>query len=175
MNLVRGYALWLKPKGTVYQEIQELISQFQASVGQPVFSPHVTLISGLNLRKDEILNRAKILADHHSAMHVEIERAVWGYTFFQRHYLTLKSTDPLVVLYKAALQMFGETNPGKYRPHISLEYADHTQFPEESIQKKVRSLYGTPVELAELQVVNTNGAFSKWEIEETYPLQKAKA
>ncbi len=138
MNLVGGYALWLIPGGAVSQEIQELISKLQASVGQPVFGPHVTLISGLSLREDEIINRAKILVDNHPAAKVEIERAVWGYTFFQRYYFVLRSIEQLLVLHKEALQIFGETNSGKYLPHVSLEYADHTRFPEESIQEKVR-------------------------------------
>ncbi len=174
MNLVGGYALWLIPERAIYQEIQGLISPLQASVGQPVFNPHITLISGLNLREDEIINRAKILAENHSVVTVAIERAVWGYTFFQRYFYTLKSVDKLLALHKDALQIFGETDSGKYRPHISLEYADHTQIPDESIQNNVRSMYGISVKLTDLLVVKTTGSIEEWETLVTCSLQKEK-
>lgn len=168
MSFARGYSLWLLPEKKKFRELSELISKLQRQVKEPVFQPHITVISGLSLRESEITGRAEILARDHLPIDIRLNSAVWGYTFFQRYFFDILPKENLINLHKAALQMYGEMEPGDYHPHLSLQYADHTQFPDKNTLANIRLFSGQTVELSELQVMKTNGPIEEWEKTESF-------
>lgn len=163
MGFARGYSLWLQPEEKKYRELSDIISKLQRQVNEPVFTPHITVISGLKLREPEIIQRAEILAGTYLPLYIQLNNAVWGYSFFQRYFFSILPNDDLIKLHKAALQMFGEIETVSYHPHMSLQYADYTRIPDEQTLKNIRFYIGKTIEFSELMVMKTNGSIKEWE------------
>ena len=57
-----SYHLWLKPSGTIYDALSEMIEELAHTLGGPVFAPHVTLLGSL-VGTEEQHHRRKTFQD----------------------------------------------------------------------------------------------------------------
>lgn len=162
MSIIKGYSIWLMPEQKLFIKLKPLISELQKLVNQPEFDPHITLISGFELREPEILHRSKVLAKSNESLTLVLSKPMWGYTFFQRYYYEIKPSDSLTELYNKSLFMFGKSEIHGYHPHLSLQYADHTQPPDSSLVDHIHSFCYQPFKIDRLQVMLTKGEISDW-------------
>lgn len=80
-----GYSLWLIPAEPARSHFQEIINDFSVNQGTLTFSPHVTLIAGVEPAggADEVLRVSHRLADELHAFSARVKGAAHNTLYFQ--------------------------------------------------------------------------------------------
>ena len=121
-----GYHLWLAPEGEARDDLQEVIDRLAEAYGGPTFTPHVTLLSGLDGSEASLLETNRKLAAALDSFHLELTTLESGTTFFQCVYMQVGQSPSLSRTRQAAGEAFG-LPAGGYMPHLSLYYGDASQ------------------------------------------------
>jgi 2'-5' RNA ligase len=159
--VLKGYSLWFMPSGSLYRDLSSLISSLASDHGTPVFEPHVTLLGQLEMRKEDVLAKAKLLAARIRPFTIELRNADFQADYFRCLYLEVARTEDILHPYETACRLFDRT-PGKFWPHLSLVYGS---FPLKTKEKIINGLSlpeKRAFEVRRLHVFATEGAVSDW-------------
>jgi 2'-5' RNA ligase len=118
-----GYHLWLAPEGEARDDLQDIIDRLAEAYGGPAFTPHVTLLSGLDGSEASLLETNRKLAVALDPFHLDLTTPEGGTTFFQCVYMRVGRNPSLSRTRQAAGEAFG-LPAGGYMPHLSLYYGD---------------------------------------------------
>lgn len=61
--MAENYSLWIKPKGHLYELLQQEIASQAKEFTGPMFEPHVTLLPDIQGDKEQIMSTSQQLAE----------------------------------------------------------------------------------------------------------------
>ncbi len=120
----KGYSIWLEPEGEVKNDLSKVIRDLSAQYNTPLFYPHVTLLGGIVLREEEVVDRTKEIARNISPYTVAVTGTVdcedhWTKALF----LVVSETVEIMAANRVARTVCGMEGEG-YHPHLSLMYTE---------------------------------------------------
>ena len=118
-----GYNLWLLPEGDALHRLQGIIDHLAQAHGGPVFTPHITLFSGLRGDEALLIETNRSLCGSLAPFNLDLTVPEAGTTFFQCIYMRVAETPLLLRARQAAGEAFSLPADG-YMPHLSLYYGD---------------------------------------------------
>jgi 2'-5' RNA ligase len=118
------YSLWLEPTGDIAYKLQERIKKLSNENGTPLFSPHVTLLGGIQGSESELVPLANTLASSVRPFELELTKAGYLDTFYQSLFIHVGENSTLLDLHKKACRLFDSGDEDNYMPHLSLLYGD---------------------------------------------------
>ncbi len=118
-----GYHLWLVPKGDTMRRLQGVVDRLSRTHNGPVFTPHVTLLSGLSADEVSLIERNRRLAAGLEPFRLDLTMPEVGRTFFQCVYMRVAKDPSLSRVHKLAAKAFA-LQVDDYMPHLSLYYGD---------------------------------------------------
>ena len=118
-----GYHLWLVPAGEAMHRLQDVIGSLAEAYDGPVFTPHITLLSGLSADEESLTRTLRNLTAGLEPFHVTLTAPEAGTTFFQCIYMRVAESASLSQTRDAAGEAFALPSEG-YMPHLSLYYGD---------------------------------------------------
>lgn len=118
-----GYHLWLAPEGDALHRLQDVVDGLAEAHGGPVFTPHVTLLSGLTADEASLIETNRRLAAGLEPFHLNLTAPEAGTTFFQCIYMRVAENSSLSQTRQAAGEAFA-LPADDYMPHLSLYYGD---------------------------------------------------
>ena len=118
-----GYHLWLAPEGDALQRLQGVVDELAEAYDGPVFTPHVTLLSGLSGAEASLIEANRKLAARLPKFQLSLTAPEAGTTFFQCIYMRVAEDPALSRTRHAAGEAFALPF-ADYMPHLSLYYGD---------------------------------------------------
>ena len=118
-----GYHLWLVPAGHAFNRLQGVVDRLAEAYDGPVFTPHITLLSGLAADEVSLIETNRRLAAELEPFKLDLTVPEAGTTYFQCIYMRVAENPSLSRTRKAAGKAFG-LPADEYMPHLSLYYGD---------------------------------------------------
>jgi hypothetical protein len=157
----RGLALWLLPEARSFERLSMVIAEIARAEGSPKFEPHVTLLSGITLAADVVIERARTLAAAFTPMDVLLARAARRPEFYRALYLEVEGAD-LPGAHRRAAAHMSVTPSEDYRPHVSLLYGDLPAATKDAIRDRIGRDWNEACLLDRLAVVRPEGPAASW-------------
>ena len=118
-----GYHLWLVPAGHAFHRLQGVVDRLADAYDGPMFTPHVTLLSGLAADEASLIETNRRLAAGLEPFKLDLTVPEAGTTYFQCIYMRVAENPSLSRTRKAAGEAFA-LPADNYTPHLSLYYGD---------------------------------------------------
>ena len=129
------YSLWLEPKGEKYDQLKNIIVDLSIATRSPLFDPHLTLLGGITMPVEKIIEKIKILAERSRAITLSLIATHSGDFYYKSIFLECEKTESLMNLNKEAQKIFSQ--PFEYNPHLSLLYSDVSQTKKDMLIEKI--------------------------------------
>ena len=113
-----GYHLWLVPAGHAFNRLQGVVDRLAEAYDGPVFTPHITLLSGLAADEASLIETNRRLAAGLEPFKLDLTVPEAGTTYFQCIYMRVAENPSLSRTRKAAGE--GIRPPGR-RLHAASE------------------------------------------------------
>jgi 2'-5' RNA ligase len=155
------YSLWLEPSGKMAYKLQERIKKLSKEHGTPLFSPHVTLLGGVQATETEMIPLADTLSSYVEPFELELTKAGYLDTFYQSLFIHVKETSELKELRRNACRLFN-IEEEEYMPHLSLLYGDLSQKQKEKILNMIEREFYISFPVEQILLMHTNGKPDKW-------------
>lgn len=156
------YSLWLEPSGNIAYKLQERIKKLSKEYKTPVFSPHVTLLGGLNSSETELVPLANTLASSAKPFELELTKAGYLNSFYQSLFIRVEESSKLKELRKKACRLFDCGNNEEFMPHLSLLYGDLSQKQKERILNIVGREFFIKFPVKNIVLMQTEGKPDQW-------------
>jgi 2'-5' RNA ligase len=131
-----GYHLWLVPEGDALHRLQGVVDRLAEAHNGPVFTPHVTLLSGPAADEASLIETNRGLAAGLEPFNLDLTAPEAGTTFFQCIYMQVAETPSLSRTRQEAARAFA-LPADDYMPHLSLYYGDASPDLRSTILKTV--------------------------------------
>ncbi len=163
MNESATYSLWLEPSGNVAYKLQERIKKLSKEKDTPLFSPHVTLLGGLNSSETELIPLANTLASSVAPFELQLTKAGYLDTFYQALFIHVEENSQLQELRKNACRLFDCGEKNDYMPHLSLLYGDLSQKEKERILNLIGREFYIHFPVKNIVLMQTDGKPDQWQ------------
>lgn len=158
----QGVALWLVPAGPEAQAIAALIGELSARFGTPTFSPHVTLLGGLEVVPETAVETCRGLAATLSDLSVRFEGLEHSADYFRALVVRIAPDLPILDARRRAQAAFPSEPVGPFVPHLSLVYGNLPVETRRHLAAEVRESSPGSIVLRGLEVVATHGTPAEW-------------
>lgn len=162
----KGYTLWLMPKGEVYNNFFNLIKKLAREYQGPLFVPHVTLLGEIELSKEEIIKRTKILVQNQKSFPIVLKQIAYEEFFFRALIVLAQISEPLQKLHERAKKIF-EMNIPAYMPHLSILYGEYTLETKKKIISEIGKNQEAAFEIDRVFLIK-GGEVKNWKIIEAF-------
>lgn len=160
------YSIWLIPdtESSVYRSLDELItSKAEEYPDAPDFRPHVTVLGGLDMERDSLLERTQELAASQDPFEIDFIDISCSTTNHQCVFLLADPSIELLSLNQRAIQLCEQDN-SMYVPHLSLIYSDMGLDDRVEATRSIGAeSLPSSVEIETIEVVDTSGPEPNWE------------
>lgn len=168
-----AYAMWLMPRGEVFDHFACAIQDLARKYGGPVFEPHVTLLGGMTGEHDHIYDTAVRLAHSLRPFTVQLAGPAYGDTYFQCVYFNVMPTSNLMDARIQGSTLWNQKISKPYEPHLSLIYGLHSQRTKRLIMRELPQDIPSAFKVTKLHIIQIGSRDPKdWKKEVTYPLRK---
>jgi 2'-5' RNA ligase len=124
MGPIQRFSIWLVPAEAEAPRLQGWIDRLAGELGTVAFSPHVTLLGGLDADADpDTAQRALAWLADQSPLSLSLARLDDEATHFRAVTLRAEPTGRLLAI-RAAIENALATAGGPFLPHLSLLYGD---------------------------------------------------
>jgi len=158
------YSLWLVPDGEVQASMARTIAELAEQHGGPIFSPHITLLGGLQGTEDEILRLASRIVEQIPPLDVEFEGLGAEDVYFRSLYLVARPTLRLVAANQIARRLSCVDPAEPFRPHLSLIYGMYRAETKRAIVQSLGGHLPSDCHIARLEVWRTDQPVERWEL-----------
>jgi 2'-5' RNA ligase len=131
------YALFIIPPEPVYSELDKIIKDLSIKYKGPVFIPHVTVLSGISGKIEDIEKSVEKVTSNYNEILLTLESISFSTTYFQSVFVRVNSNVKLMQLNLAFKKVFNFEN-NVFMPHISLIYGNHSMDVREKISEDVK-------------------------------------
>jgi hypothetical protein len=170
----RGVSLWLVPADDVRVRLAERIGDFARRLGTPRFEPHVTLLGGINVPGESVIEKTQTLIPEFEPIHLRLTRPGRRDEFFRCLFLEVAPTPALTDAHRRARALFGKSDEPPFFPHLSLVYG--TLAPEAKnallLELEQDASWRAKACASELWVVLTEGTVDEWRVLAKLPMAR---
>jgi len=154
-------SIWLTPSEEDWDYLQEIINDLAAEYSAPVFSPHCTLLSPVDLNKKELQSVLSNVSKEIAPIYVTMSGLNYSNNIWKTVFIKLEKSSELIALQKRVVGQSSPVQPYEFLPHLSLIYKEMTvELKEEIIRKLVvRNLY----KMDKITAMRTRLDVTKWE------------
>lgn len=156
------YSLWLEPTGDIAYKLQECIKMLSKKHNTPVFSPHVTLLGGLEASQTELTALTNTLASYVSPFNLSLTKTGCLNTFYQSLFIHIEQNENLSYLRNNACRLFDCSDNDEYMPHLSLLYGDLSRKDKEKILNNIGREFYIEFTVRKLVLMHTDGKPKEW-------------
>lgn len=156
------YSLWLEPSGDIAYKLQERIKSLSKKHGTPLFTPHVTLLGGLESSETELIPLTNTLASSVKPFELKLTKAGYLDTFYQSLFIHVQQNPQLKELRNNTCRLFDCTDKEKYMPHLSLLYGNLSQKQKEKILNIVGREFYIRFPVKNMVLMQTDGTPDQW-------------
>lgn len=156
------YSLWLQPNGDIAYQLQERIKKLSKKYNTPVFSPHVTLLSGLKASETELVSLTQTLASCLHPTELVLTKAGYRNTFYQSLFVRVKNNSTFKEMRETACRLFDQSETGPFVPHLSLLYGDLSQKEKERILNIMGREFHIRFSVNSIVLMQTEGPPEQW-------------
>ena len=135
-----SYHLWLKPSGTTYDALSEMIEKLAHTLGGPVFAPHVTLLGSLAGTEEQHHRRTEALAARMQPFEIILEEPCTGTKYFESIFMRVRRTPPVMSANMLAAELFDRADA--YGPHLSMAYGDFADSCKQQVIPRLTAFAG---------------------------------
>lgn len=162
MKKTATYSLWLEPTGDIAYKLQERIKMLSKKHNTPVFSPHVTLLGGLETSQTELTALTNTLASYVSPFNLSLTKTGYLNTFYQSLFIHIEQNEKLSYLRSNACRLFDCSDGEEYMPHLSLLYGDLSRKEKEKILNNIGREFHIEFTVKKLVLMHTDGNPKEW-------------
>ena len=167
-----GYAIWLSLDRDTEARLASVIGDLSARMNTPVFTPHITLLSGIRYSVTTILNALRILKLEFQNFTVVPEELEAGRTYFHSLYIKIQAGSTVLKLRSRGENLLNTYRPSPFYPHISLLYGHIDGKQKQDIINELNSWWqDSELEMNSLALMNTTGKPDAWKLIENIPLR----
>ena len=130
-------SIWLIPAREDAQYIQAIINNLSTNYQAPVFSPHCTLYSPIDLPKAELKKILERSAKNMKSFYVKNIMISHTEDLWKTIFIELLRSSELEQLQQEVISQFQVERPYKFSPHISLLYKE---IPDKKKEDIIRNL-----------------------------------
>ncbi|MEL7833338.1 2'-5' RNA ligase family protein [Fodinibius sp. Rm-B-1B1-1] len=156
------YSIWLEPTGDVAYNYKQRIKKLSEKHGTPKFSPHITLVGGLEATNAELVPLIDTLASSVTPFSLTLTKAGYLNTFYQALFIHIAENEQLLNLRKNACQLFDCNKNEEYMPHLSLLYGELSSKEKEVILNNIGREFYTDFMVKKVVLMNTDGTPPRW-------------
>lgn len=156
------YSIWLEPTGDVAYNFKQRIKKLSEKYGTPQFSPHVTLLGGLQASPTQLFPLVDTLASSVKPFTLTLTKTGYLNTFYQALFIHVKKNTQLTYLRNNACQIFDSNCEEKYMPHLSLLYGELNQKEKEVILNNIGREFYIDFEVKKMVLMQTDGKPKQW-------------
>jgi 2'-5' RNA ligase len=174
MSEANKYSLWIVPKGSVGQQLKELITNLSEEYDTPDFVPHMTLVANILPNESEVADmraRCRELAGLTKPFAVTLTGYAYKDEQFRCLYLVAEAPE-LAGLYDAVARVFPQVATEHFAdlPHISVLYGNFDAVTKKDI---IATHAITPLTFTvdSLGLYLTNNPVDRWRRDSEYPLK----
>ncbi len=159
----RTFSLWVKPRGTIAEELRDIIARLAKHYHGPIFLPHVTVLGSIpNLTVEEAKKKSAELAKKLRPYTLTTERLSTGKEFHRCIVIRMKRTEQVAMAFQAARAMFQHTDCEEYMPHLSIFYGNISEEEKTAAMEEVSLEMGKSFTVDTLLLVDTAGTPEAW-------------
>ncbi len=150
-----GYHLWMVPVENPLRRLQGIIDHLAEVHDGPIFTPHVTLLSGLDADEASLIETNRRLAAGLEPFILNLTAPEAGTTFLQCVYMRVAENPSLSQARQAACQAFA-LPADNYMPHLSLYYGDASPERRATILAAVPAQAKTSFPVGSIQLIRAD-------------------
>ncbi len=169
-------AIWLLPQDQEAENLRQIIRWIAEECSTPIFEPHVTLISGLRAKPDDVAGRLQTLAERRHSFLLSTGRPELYDEFFRSIVVPVFPSERLAGLRRDACRLLGVRVPLEFRPHFSLAYGAIPVEVKRRVVEQTGASVPSVVRISTLAVVRASSELDvgSWTICRRMPLKAAK-
>ena len=154
-------SIWLIPAREDAQYIQVIIDNLSINYQAPVFSPHCTLYSPIDLPKAELKKILERSAKNMKSFYVKKTMISHTEYIWKTIFIDLLRSSELEQLHQEVISQFQVEQPYKFSPHISLLYK---KIPDKKKEDIIRNLQvKNSFKMDKIAAVRTGPNVDNWE------------
>ena len=154
-------SIWLIPAREDAQYIQAIINNLSTNYQAPVFSPHCTLYSPIDLPKAELKKILERSAKNMKSFYVKNIMISHTEDLWKTIFIKLLRSSELEQLQQEVISQFQVEQPYKFSPHISLLYKE---IPDKKKEDIIRNLQvKNSFKMNKIAAVQTGPNVDNWE------------
>jgi len=129
-------SIWLTPAEEDAAFLQEIINELAHEFKAPVFSPHMTLMSPVDLNENELHSVLSNVSKEFAPLYVTLAGINHSPNIWKTVFIELEESPELIALQQRIVNQFSSAPPYEFLPHISLIYKEMAiELKEEIIQE----------------------------------------
>ena len=154
-------SIWLTPAKEDAAYLQNIINELTSVYRAPVFSPHMTLLSPVDLNVNELGSVLTNVAQEITPLFVTMSSLNHTNNIWKTVFIELEESLELVHLQQGLVSQFPSAPPYEFLPHISLIYKEMLDEQKEDIicNLSVRNSY----KMDKIIVMRTGPNVDQWE------------
>ena len=154
-------SIWLIPAPEDAQYIQVIIDKLSTNYQAPVFSPHCTLYSPIDLPIEELKKILERSAKNMESFYVKKTTISYTEDIWKTIFIELLRSSELEQLQQTVIRQFHVEQPYEFSPHISLLYKE---IPDNKKENIIRNLQlKNSFKMDKIAAVRTGPNVDKWE------------
>ena len=154
-------SIWLTPAKEDAAYLQNIINELTSVYRAPVFSPHMTLLSPVDLNVNELGSVLTNVAQEITPLFVTMSSLNHTNNIWKTVFIEMEESLELVHLQQGLVSQFPSASPYEFLPHISLIYKEMLEEQKEDIIRNlsVRNSY----KMDKIIVMRTGPNVDQWE------------
>ncbi len=154
-------SIWLTPSKKDECYLQNIINKLASENQAPVFSPHMTLLSPVDLNENELHSVLSNVSKEFEPLYVTLAGINHSPNIWKTVFVELEESLELITLQQQIASQLSSTPPYEFLPHISLIYKDLPQEKKEGIIRNlaVRNSY----KMYKITAMRTGPNVEEWE------------
>ncbi len=168
---VKGYSIWLIPKGQVQSNLNSIIQQISSHFSSSIFDPHLTLLGQIEDDHENILSAFQKLGRSCSPLTLQIESIAYEDVYFRSLYFKIGQSPQLLALNREARAIFKRKSEALFSPHISLLYSFALESEKQAVLDQLRIPHSLNIPIASMELMRTEGEVQDWELIERIEIQ----
>ena len=154
-------SIWLTPADEDADYLQNIINKLASVYRAPVFSPHMTLLSLVDLNPKELQSVLTNVAQEITPLFVTMSGLNHTNNIWKTVFIELEEAPELIALQQRVVTQLSTAPPYEYLPHLSLIYKEMSTAQREDIIRNLTVM--NSYKMDKITGMRTGTDVEKWE------------
>ncbi len=154
-------SIWLTPADEDADYLQNIINKLASVYRAPVFSPHMTLLSLVDLNPKELQSVLTNVAQEITPLFVTMSGLNHTNNIWKTVFIELEEAPELIALQQRVVTQLSTAPPYEYLPHLSLIYKEMSTAQREDIIRNLTVM--NSYKMDKITAMRTGTDVEKWE------------